>query len=341
MPTPQQLVVAAEVAGEVLPQLARGGETALNFLNIADRAAPAGARLAAGLGKAETVAGLVDTTMAPLMRTASKVEAASVHAMSGLGAEGVVANFGDNAWVMQSRYARVTEPSLVLRGSYPSIQPLTFDTADNVGRIWTQAKQPLAAVAYVPTRVTEPIGFGSGFAVRNDGLVVAARHVVRGGPPGDIWVRFPYQPGASFKAGIFAESAADDIVLLKPLTPIGTPVRHVPLTAFTDAVAPRSQLVSVGIQNHNFITPGALSGDLHLSQGQLIEKVPIRFPGESPTERLRTTILGEYGMSGGPTYELRSGNIAGAMLGGNDYSWSGVAKGGSIKNLIARNFHRP
>jgi hypothetical protein len=341
MPTPQQLAVAGEIATEMLPQLARGSETALNFLSIAGRTAPTGERLAAGLARVEGAAGLVDATMAPLLRTGSKIEAVSSHALSGLGAEGVVASFGENALTMDNRYALVTAQNVAMRGGAPFVHPITFDTADPLGRIWTSARQPLAAVAQMPYRATEPVSFGSGFAVRADGLTLAARHTVRDLPPGDIWVRFPYQPGSSFKAGVFAESKADDLVLLKPLAPLGRPIPHVPLTAISDVVAPRSQLVTVGIQNHGITTTGALSGDLAVSRGQIMQKIPIRFPGEAPTERLQTDILGSYGLSGAGTYELRSGNLTGAMLGGNDYKWTGVAKGGSVRDLILRHFHRP
>jgi hypothetical protein len=342
MPTPQQLVVAGELAAELLPQISRGGETALNFLSIADRAAPTCGRVVSGLAKVEGVAGLVDAAGAPLLRAGSKIEAVSSHALSGLGAEGVAASFGDNAWTMQNRYALVTARDVYMSGGAPTLRPITFDTADDLGRIWTRAREPLAAVGQLPYRVTEPPNFGSGFAVRADGLTLAARHTVRDvAAPGDIWVKFLNQPGGSFKAGIFAESKADDLVLLKPLTPLGRPVPYVPVSAISDAVAPRSQLVSIGVQNPTICNTGVMTGELAVSRGHLLDKVPIRFPGEAATERLRTSILGSYGMSGAGTYERTSGKLTGAMLGGNDYSWSGVAKGGSIRDLILRNFHRP
>ena len=336
MPTPQQVVAAIEFAEELAPKLARGSE-GLNFLSIASR----GSTVASGLQKAETVAAL-GQRMAPMIEAASVGEKFLPALDATLGARSVAGRIAETGYLMENRYAAVHVPSIVLRGRFPAIQPLTFDTADDLGRIWSAGRSPLAAVAKMPVSAVEPVNFGSGFAVRSDGLLVAARHTVRDGPAGDIWVRFPNQPGtSSFRAGIFAESKADDLVLLKPLSPLGVPVSHIPLSAFTDAVAPRSKLVTIGIQNHNITTAGTLTGDLHMSQGALIDKVPVRFPGEAATERLRSTIVGEYGMSGGATYELRSGKVVGGMLGGNDYSWSGLAPSGNIRALIARNFHRP
>lgn len=244
--------------------------------------------------------------------------------------------------VMNQQFAAMSARNLTLRAGAPTPGTINFDSADPLGRIYTGARVPLAVVAKVPTNPAEPFSFGSGFAVRDDGLLMAARHPFRGdGIPGRLFAKFFNQPGRAFEVGVMDENKADDLLMLRPMAPLGRRVPFVPLSQLSDTVAPRSQLVTIGTQNAGIDATGRMSAETTISQGQMLDRVPVRFQGEAPTERIRSTVLGEYGMSGGPTYELRSGRIVGSMLGGNDYSWSGLAPSNRLRAMISRNLSRP
>jgi len=238
---------------------------------------------------------------------------------------------------MDQRFIAMSAPSFVFRGGAPAIVTRRFDSADDLGRIFTAHQDHAAVYARLDRNPADPYARGSGVVVRPDGLVLGARHAVTA-TSGDIFVRVRSRP--TFRARILDESRAEDLVLLKPITPIGGTVPYLPISAFTDHAPVRTPLVTMGMQNVSLSHTNQLTADIHIAEGKVLGKDPVRFQGEAPTERYRTDVTGEYGQSGAATYEFGTGKFVGTMLGGNDYRWSGLAPASKVRAMIVRNWTR-
>jgi hypothetical protein len=242
---------------------------------------------------------------------------------------------------MDTKYARMSAPSIITSRGMPTYSSITFDSADNLGRIWNARRIPLAAVARVPLDPAEFTAYGSGTAVRSDGLVLAARHTVRDVNNGPIWIRLQGVP--SFKAGILDEEKASDLVLLKPLSPLGLPIPHLTLSHFEDPARlwKGTDVVTVGVQNQAITTTGKFTaGEAMLAPGKFLDKATMHYAGEASVQNLRTTVAGEYGLSGAATYNVNSGNYIGTLIGGADNQWTAVVPSDRAKQFIIRNWTR-
>lgn len=268
---------------------------------------------------------------------------------------GLVESPTGRVYRFEQQLAAVRVPAILLdTGGNKTIQTVTFDSAGNIGRVHAAGAPSLAAVIRLPSNPSDPLSYGSGMAVRSDGLVVAARHTVRGFANGDIWVRFLNQPMGSFKARILDENLADDLVLLKPLTTLRMPVPYIASTNFADRVATGSQLLSMGVPDVNATLTGHITGNLHLATGKLIERNLCHFRNKPAAEMYRTTVPLDHGMSGGPTFDLSTGKVVGAVIGGEgrttelttgriargDTDWTTLAPSDKIRQMIVRNWHR-
>lgn len=239
---------------------------------------------------------------------------------------------------MDQSYAVISRPGLVYRGGAPAVVPRHFVDTSLLGQTIQAAEQRSAVYARLNAAGDE-FTRGSGFVVRPDGLTLTALHPLKvRGYNGDIYLR-PLGHPHTVRARILDESPAEDLALLKPMVALPTQ-RHIPLAAFSDSTPTGNSLVTVGVQRVDLSATNHLTGAIHISEGRVLGRDPVRFAGQLPTERIRTDVTGEYGMSGAPTFDVNSQKLIGAMLGGNDYKWSGLAPASKIRSLIQRNWTR-
>jgi hypothetical protein len=259
-------------------------------------------------------------------------------------------------YTTNANLAVIRSPTVMRFGGRPTMTHMTFDDASPLGRTYTANINKSAAVVRLDhTGVTRFSG-GSGVTVRNDGMVLGSYHTVADpAVQGNIFVKLGSHP-VPYQGRIVAFNRESDLVLIKPMAPLGHPVPFVHPSGFADSVARGARVFTVGAPDIQAMPGGIvphITSTMHLAEGQIISLDEVRHLNGPKVPMYRSTIPEAFqGMSGGATYVEGSGEYAGALqsrhdpsrdlsgLRGSKDDWTALTPGYIARNFLVSNYHR-
>jgi hypothetical protein len=271
----------------------------------------------------------------------------------------VVTNFANSAnheYSTNSRLAMISRPAVIKTGGGPTMTHATFDDASPLGVAYTANIHNAATVVRLDRTGVSSFTAGSGVTVRNDGMVLGSLHTVDDpSVQGNIFVKLGAHH-APFQGRIVAIERPNDLVLIKPVSPIGHTVPFVHPSRFATSVPGGTNILTVGAPD-TMVTPTGgiphIGSTMHFARGRVIALNDIRHLNGPKVPMYRSTIPEVFqGMSGGGSYAEGSGEYVGAMqsrhdpsrdlsgLRGSTADWTALTPGYISRNFVVSNYHR-
>jgi hypothetical protein len=253
--------------------------------------------------------------------------------------------------------ALIRRPVVMRMGGHPTMTHMTFDDTSPLGRAYTANIGNAATVVRLDRTGVSAFTSGSGVTVRSDGMVLGSLHTVSDpGVQGDIFVKLGSHP-VPFQGRIVATERPNDLVLIKPFSPLGRTVPFNDPALFASNSIPRgAKIFTVGAPD-TMVTPSGgiphIASTMHMAQGDFIALDEVRHLNGPKVPMYRSTIPEAFqGMSGGGTYTEGSGHYIGALqsrhdpsrdlsgLRGSRNDWTALTPGYISRNFVIANYHR-
>ena len=234
------------------------------------RLARAGKALAQGSIQ-EALGGLTDLKIADssLLRRVLHLPDGSVREVGSNLAGSVSREYTTN-----TELAMISRPSVGRMGGAPHATTETFDDTSSMGRAYVDNLPKTAFVVRV-NRSGTSYSAGSGMTVRPDGMILGGHHSVSVPGVNDaIYMKIPGRP--TVRGNIVAQDPPNDLVLIKPASPIApVPFNH-PST-FMTSVPNREGVLGLGVPDISLsVTLPHISGTPHLIRGRIISLDMVR-----------------------------------------------------------------
>jgi hypothetical protein len=252
--------------------------------------------------------------------------------------------------------AMIRRPAVMKMGGRPTMTHMTFDDATPFGRAYTANIDKAATVVRLDRTGVSAFTSGSGVTVRHDGMVLGSLHTLSDpGVQGNIFVKLGTHP-VPYQGRIVATERTNDLVLIKPFSPLGRTVPFVDPSRFATSLGRGTRILTIGAPDTEVMPGGAIphiTSIMHLAEGQTIALDEVRHLNGPKVPMYRSTIPEAFqGMSGGGTYVEGSGDYIGALQSRHDPSrdlsglrgsrddWTAITPGYIARNFVISNYHR-